>query len=147
MPKYTAMHTYALNHAPAMQLATSPVAPWTLRAWPPLLWQAGLPPTGRLQHLGTRVTYPGDRMVRAAGQTLWGGSLGTGHAGLAWDWVQISRGVVALADPMSVVSNLRLLGDAGEVLTSQQAACYLNALVYELPWQSEVERALTAGPN
>lgn len=123
------------------------MAPWTLRAWPPLLWQAGTPPRGRFRHLGTRITFPGDRLVRTAGQTLWGGSLDDGDAGVAWDWVQISRGVVALADPMSVVTNLRLVGEEGEVLTSLQASLYLNALVHELPWQSEVERALRGTPN
>lgn len=86
-------------------------------------------------------------MLRTAGQTLWGGSLEEGAAGLAWDWVQISRGVVALADPMSVVTNLRLVGDEGEVLTALESACYLNALVRDLPWQSEVERALRGAPN
>lgn len=132
------------NEAPT---PASSVAPWALRAWPPLLWQAGRPPRGEFHHLGTRITYPGDRMVRTAGQTLWGGSLDDGDAGVAWDWVQISRGVVALADPMSVVTNLRLVGGQGEVLTALQAACYLNALVHELPWQCEVERALRGLPN
>lgn len=86
-------------------------------------------------------------MVRMAGQTLWGGSLDDGDAGVAWDWVQISRGVVALADPMSVVTNLRLIGDEGEVLTPLQSSLYLNALVHGLPWQTEVERALRAEPH
>lgn len=86
-------------------------------------------------------------MVRTAGQTLWGGNLDDGDAGVAWDWVQITRGVVALADPMSVVTNLRLVGEEGEVLTSLQASLYLNALVHELPWQTEVERALRGAPN
>jgi hypothetical protein len=86
-------------------------------------------------------------MVRTSGQTLWGGNLDDGDAGVAWDWVQISRGVVALADPMSVVTNLRLVGDEGEVLTALQSALYLNALVHGLPWQTEVERALRGAPN
>jgi hypothetical protein len=111
------------------------------------LWQADRPPQGRFRHLGTRIGFPGDQMVRTAGQTLWGGSLGERDAGLAWDWVQISRGVVALADPMSVVTNLRLVGDEGEVLTALEAAYFLNALVRDLPWQSEVERALRGLPN
>ena len=60
----------------------------------------------------------------------------------AWDWVLITRGVVAMADPMSVISNLRLVGDQGEVLTAQQSARFLNEIVRALPWQSEVQRAL-----
>lgn len=98
-------------------------------------------------HVGTRVTFTGDARVRLAGQTIWSGALDDGEAGLAWDWVQTSRGIVALADPMSVVTNLRLLGDEGEVLTSLQAAVYLNALVHDLPWQDEVERTLRGALN
>ncbi len=61
---------------------------------------------------------------------------------MAWDWIQIARGVVAIADPMSLVTNLRLIGDGGEVWTAQQSALFLNRLVRALPWQLEVQRAL-----
>ncbi len=86
-------------------------------------------------------------MMRTAGQTIWGGSADDGEAGVAWDWVQISRGVVAMADPMSVVSNLRLVGHQGEVLTALESVRFLNEMVRVLPWQGEVERALSAGLN
>jgi hypothetical protein len=43
---------------------------------------------------------------------------------------------------MSVVTNLRLLGDSGEVLTSWEAARHLSRIVYGLPWQGEVQRAV-----
>jgi hypothetical protein len=33
------------------------------------------------------------------------------------------------------------------VLTTLQASRYLNALVHELPWQGEIERALRGLPN
>jgi hypothetical protein len=124
-----------------------PTAPWILRSWPPLLWQTDRWPAERFVHLGTHVTFTGDARVRTAGQTLWGGALDDGEAGLAWDWVQTSRGIVAMADPMSVVTNLRLVGDEGEVLTSLRASVYLNAIVHELPWQGEVERALRGALN
>jgi len=61
---------------------------------------------------------------------------------MAWDWVQIARGVVAMADPMSVISNLRFIGGEGEVLTAYESALFLNEIVRLLPWQSEVQRAL-----
>jgi len=73
---------------------------------------------------------------------MWAGSAANGEAGVAWDWIQISRGVVAMADPMSVVTNLRLVGDEGEVLTPLEAARFLNEIVHALPWQHEVARAL-----
>ena len=78
------------------------------------------------------------RRVRQSG----GEHLDDGEAGLAWDWVEISHGVVAMADPMGVVTNLRLVGEHGEVLTYHQAALHINRLVRQLPWQDEVWRAL-----
>lgn len=123
----------------------TPTTPWSIRAWPPILWQAGRDSQLRFQHLSTRVTLPGDRISRTAGQTIWGGSYGAGEAGVAWDWVQISGDVVAMADPMSVVTNLRLIGEEGEVLTALESARFLNEIVHALPWQSEVQRALHVG--
>jgi hypothetical protein len=116
-------------------------APWALRAWPPRLWQATSARELHFVHLGTRVlTY--DKAAPSAGQTIWGGPLPDGQAGMAWDWVEIARGIVAMADPMSVVTNLRLLGPGGKVLTSFEAARYLNDVVHGLPWQDEVCRML-----
>ncbi|MDH4060759.1 MAG: hypothetical protein OEU94_08095, partial [Aquincola sp.] len=54
----------------------------------------------------------------------------------------LSRDVVAMADPMCVVTNLRLLGDGGEVLTSWESARHLSRIVYGLPWQKEVQRVV-----
>lgn len=119
-----------------------PTTPWSLLAWPPVLWQAEHGSQLQFHHLSTHVTFTRDRMSRTAGQTIWGGASGGGDAGVAWDWIQISGDVVALADPMSVVSNLRLIGDEGEVLTALESARYLNEIVHALPWQTEVQRAL-----
>ena len=122
-------------------------AAWALCAWPPLLWQperlAELP--NYFRHMSTRVTLPGDSATRPAGQTFWSGNALDREAGMAWDWVQISRGVVALADPMAVVTNLRLVGAEGAVLSACEAARYLNEIVRALPWQDEVQRALHEG--
>lgn len=121
---------------------TSPTA-WSLRAWPQLLWQPAQSRHVEFHHLGTRIaSFDRKRAGGTAGQTVWAGRAEQGDAGVAWDWVQIARGVVALADPMSVVSNVRLIGDEGEVLTALQAARFLNELVHELPWQQQVQRAL-----
>lgn len=123
----------------------TPTTAWSLRAWPPVLWQAGRESQFRFHHLSTRVTLPGDRKSRSAGQTIWGGPSSEGEAGVAWDWIQISSGVVAMADPMSVVTNLRLIGNEGEVLTALESARFLNEIVHALPWQDEVQRALQVG--
>ena len=120
--------------------------PWTLRAWPPLLWQVGRRIPIRLKHLGTQITNPGDAVFRTVGQTLWAWHGDDGDVGIAWDWVQLTRGVVAMADPMAVVTNLRLVGEEGEVLTAVEAALHVNVIVHSLPWQHEVEQAL-CGPG
>ena len=81
------------------------------------------------------------------GQTVWAAHAEQGEAGMAWDWIQLARGVVAIADPLSVVTNVRLIGGEGEVLTALQAAPFLNELVHTLPWQEEVQRALCQRVN
>jgi hypothetical protein len=137
MPKLHAMYSTAHRRS---ESAMSNLTPWSLRAWPPVLWQAGRQHELTFRHLGTRVTSPGER----TGQTMWGHAGAHGEAGVAWDWIELPIGAVAMADPMSVVTNLRLLGAAGEVLTAQEAARFLNEIVHTLPWQNEVQRALAA---
>jgi hypothetical protein len=105
------------------------------------LWQVdGRAPVG-FQHLSTHVMSAAGGH-RLTGQTIWAGTIGGSDAGMAWDWVEIATGIVAMADPMSVVTNLRIVGDEGEVLTSHAAARVLNGIVHALPWQDEVGRAL-----
>lgn len=77
------------------------------------------------------------------GQTVWGGRAGDTAAGISWDWIEVADGIVALADPMMMTTNLRLLGAEGEVLTAHETAPHLNGVVHGLPWQQEVWRALT----
>jgi hypothetical protein len=116
--------------------------PWTLRAWPALLWQAGKSIPSQLHHLGTQVMNPGDLVFRAVGQTLWAWQGDEGTMGMAWDWVLLAPGVVAMADPMAVMTNLHLVGEEGEELTATERARHVNRIVRALPWQHEVERAL-----
>ncbi len=115
---------------------------WIVCAWPPLLWQASRAPQLQLSHLGTRVLSFGDHESPCSGQTLWGDSSARRSAGVAWDWVEVQSGVVAMADPLGLVTNLKLLDDHGEALTHIEVAVQLHQLVYALPWQSEVQRAL-----
>ncbi|HEX2010170.1 MAG TPA: hypothetical protein VJN44_04455 [Roseateles sp.] len=77
------------------------------------------------------------------GQTLWTGESENGAAaGVAWDWIRLPEGVVALADPMALVTNLQFVSAEGEVLAPMQSVLQLNGIVHTLPWQDEVQRAL-----
>lgn len=120
---------------------------WSVYAWPPVLWQADRALELHFRHLGTRVLDSGHKMFPSSGQTLWAMPSSEGEAGMAWDWVMLSQGVVAMADPLSVITNLRLLGPEGEVLTAWQAARHLNEIVHSLAWQCEVQRALKTRLN
>jgi len=116
---------------------------WIVCAWPPILWQASRAPQLHLMHLGTKVLNFGDEGMPCTGQTLWGEETDDHSAGVAWDWVRLLPGVVAMSDPLGLVTNLKLLDDQGEALTNLEAAVRLHQLVHALPWQSEVQRALT----
>lgn len=131
-------------------VAASPLTAWSLRTWPPLWCQADQANRVPLKHLGTHIVSANEAEGLVSGQTLWGNAADVGPAGpagVAWDWIVVSDGVVAMADPMSLVTNVRLLDDGGEVLTAWQSARYLNEMVHALPWQHEVELALRAEPN
>lgn len=115
---------------------------WSVRSWPPLLLPADDPARLQLNHVDTQVFSSATADAPLCGQTVWSGAAADGEAGVAWDWVQLGRGVVAMADPMCVVTNLRLVGPQGEVLTAWQSARHLSEIVYGLPWQGEVQRVL-----
>ena len=77
-----------------------------------------------------------------AGHTLWCRHAGDGDACLAWDWVEMSKGIFAMVDPMRVQTNMQLLNVDGDVLAATDAALHLNQFVHQLPWQEEVRRLL-----
>jgi hypothetical protein len=97
----------------------------------------------RFHHLGTRVTRSTGRppQVRRRARPSGPAPSAGGEAGMAWDWVQIARGVVAMADPMSVVTNLRLVGRRGRSAHGAGGRVLPQRIVRSLPWQDEVQRA------
>lgn len=123
--------------------ATMP-PPWALYAWPAVFCQANVKRKARFVHLGTRVTVTSEPGNPRTGQTVWGEHLDEGEAGIAWDWIEIADGVVAMANPLCVVTNLRLVGEHGELLAARESALHLSRLVCQLPWQDEVWRAVQA---
>jgi hypothetical protein len=115
---------------------------WIVYAWAPVLWQASSAPRLHLVHLGTRVLTFGDDDGPCSGQTLWCDESEDYAAGVAWDWVELRAGVVAMSDPLGMVTNLRLIDAHGDALSQTQVAVHLHQLVHALPWQSEVSRVI-----
>jgi|SoiMethySBSTD1v2_1073268.scaffolds.fasta_scaffold568497_2 hypothetical protein len=115
---------------------------WTVGAWPPVLWQPHCEATPYFVHLGTHVSPRLSTDWPRMGQTVWGGRAADSAAGVSWDWIEITEDVVAISDPMMMITNLRVLGRDGGVMCAHEAAPYLNQLVNGLPWQAEVLKAL-----
>jgi len=113
---------------------------WSPRLWPQVDWNAETTTTQDWLHISTQVLGS----CGHHGQTLWGGLFEEGDAAVGWDWVQLAPGVVALADPLSVTSNMRLLGPTGSALSPGEAARRLNEVVHSLPWQEQVGRVLAS---
>ena len=68
-PDHTGIHGSSVT---AFRKAVIPMAPpWTVRAWPPLLWQADSTMDLRLIHMHTRVVQSGLHDTPCSGQTLW----------------------------------------------------------------------------
>jgi len=115
---------------------------WTVSAWPTALWQPGSDLPLHFVHLGTHVSSRISADWPSMGQTVWGGRAGETVAGISWDWIEVADGIIAIADPMMMTTNLRLIGTEGEVLTAHEAAPHLNRLVRSLSWQLEIWRVL-----
>jgi hypothetical protein len=116
--------------------------PWSVAAWPPVLTTLQSALRFQFVHLDTRVTSTAQGDMPAAGHTLWGSRSADGTTGVSWEWVEITEGVVAMANPFGLVTNLQLLGARGELLSRYEATLRLNSLLHALPWQREVQYAL-----
>jgi hypothetical protein len=118
------------------------IAAWTVFAWPAALWQASRVHELALVQAGAWIFEADDATGHAAGQTLWADSATEPSIGIAWDWVQLRPGVIALADPLGLVSNLGLQDDQNVALGTATLTVQLNRVVRELPWQAGVLAAL-----
>lgn len=117
---------------------------WQLISWKPVL--TTLPEFRRvLAHMrpfgdaaAEGVEQGGPRHGPRQGQALWAATLQGQPLGLAWDWAEVRRDVVALCDPMNVLSNVRLVDEEGALLCSAERVLHLNSAIHELEWQAHV---------
>lgn len=123
-------------------IALSVPPPSALYAWPTVFWRTNSRRRPTFKHLATRVTSARRGAEPCTGHTIWRGLSGEEPAGLAWDWIEIASGVVAMVDPMRVLTNLQLVNMHGHVLCESEAALHFNQFVHRLPWQDEVRRLL-----
>jgi hypothetical protein len=88
-----------------------------------------------------RLEDPEDLTPRRVGATVWVSTYPRLRVAVAWEWVEVSEGVIALADPNNVISNMRLarpMMGMESMSPITQLVVLLNAIVRALPWQSEI---------
>lgn len=114
---------------------------WSTLALPQVEWPTGHVPPTRFRHLHTTVDEPGLPRAREVGYTTWQSIEAGPMVRLGWDWALIDDGIVVLADPLGINSNLCFLQERQPVHASR-AAAHLNAIVHALPWQATILKAL-----
>jgi hypothetical protein len=118
---------------------------WVLKSWPEVLWQlpVDLQRGPVFQHMGTEVRPDLDVGGRAVGETVWAARLPDDRLiGAAWEWVEVLPGVPAIRDPNGIISNLRLVDDAGQELEELQCIVGMNRIAHATPWQQAVVRTV-----
>lgn len=80
------------------------------------------------------------------GETVWGGDFHGHKIGLAWEWGEVSEGVVALVDPLTILSNVSVITDDGVAFGSGDLILQLNCAVNALKWQPAVRRTKAFAP-
>ena len=110
---------------------------WHLITWKPVRaslaeFRAALAQMRPLGQSGEALRRPAPRQ----GQALWAATCNGHPVGLAWDWAEVREDVLALADPMNVLSNISLVDERGEPLADAERIVHLNSAVHVLDWQT-----------
>jgi hypothetical protein len=117
-----------------MQPVDMPVCSLASAELDPAHWKCG----------ATHLEDPEEITPRKVGATVWVSTIPRLRVAVAWEWVEVSEGVLVLADPNNVISNIRLVrtmvGMEG-IGTATQRMVLLNAIVRGLPWQSEISES------
>lgn len=72
------------------------------------------------------------------GQVLWASHTQHGDVAVAWDWVELPQRIIAMADPMQIVSNVQIVLNDGSWMNERHRILWLNDLMQALPWQARL---------
>src|SRR5574343_485695 len=118
---------------PATPEQGDPMQRWNTLALPDVAWPQRRSLPARFRHLHTTVEPVEDKVAQEIGYTAWQSVDGGHPVRLGWDWALIDGGVVVVANPMSIHSNLRFTDDSGGPLMECRAVVQLHAIVHALP--------------
>lgn len=82
---------------------------------------------------------PADGLMR--GHVVYGCPAESGCAAMAWEWAEMKPRVIAMSDPMTIISNIRVQQDHGEV-DEDERLLVLHGLIGRVDWQAEVRDVL-----
>jgi hypothetical protein len=110
------------------------------RALPPVAWRAATDPKTwpKFVYAETTVESAPNIHEQRVGETLWIAQTEAGLIATAWQWTEMSPGVVLLSNPNEIASNLALLDEHRQRLDLPDAARAINAIVHSLAWQAPV---------
>jgi hypothetical protein len=113
---------------------------WMVMAWPRVDHKVsaellGLP---GFKHMETALRQDPDESGRRVGESVWlSVQRGKRVTGVAWEWVEVAPGLVALSDLNSVVSNARWVSELGTEFDELTSVVVLNLVLHALPWQQQ----------
>jgi len=111
---------------------------WHVAAWPQVAVGLGdfEALVRRMEHLGTSI-HLGNSGDPQCGQMLYGADMAGEMVGIAWDWGRV-RKACALADPMTLLSNIQLIGPGGVSIDDRLRLLYLSGAVRAFDWQMQI---------
>ena len=87
-----------------------------------------------------------DRTKRC-GSVLWQASVHGAELWLSWAWHEVKRDVIAIDNPLAVMSNVAIIEAAGAEISQENRILHLHAALYRLPWQSAVLSFVAVEPD
>ena len=117
-----------------------------IKSWPIIDW---FPPSSEDEwpsflHMNTQLRQECRGSEPCVGSTVWVGSIDGVYAGLAWEWVELRPGVLMLADPNSIITNVQVVGVSRQPMDALDATVSLNAILHRLSWQDIVGQVLAS---
>ncbi len=115
---------------------------WQVITWPTVTATADelLQAVKQFRHFGTSLQLESDASVLCSGSTVWGCEFSGKRLGLAWEWVEVRPKVIAMQDPMTLLSNVDVT-DGSTVLENSGRLLKLHEVIFALPWQHHVNSA------
>lgn len=99
--------------------------------------ESGMPDLG---HFSTTVVRLGNAGC-ASGIAYWANVFKGQTLYIAFDWVEVRQGVPILTDPNAIVTNLKLVDEAGVEISELAHVAQITRMVHDLNWQQYAAEA------